>query len=112
MTQAEKVARNDSSPRRPLFRSYFVNQIASMDGRWRSARLWARLALGFGALLTTMVAVRVGHAQRPTSHKVQVAHAGAAVEVGRAADCAAVKDACTQLAPAGADAGPWQLHSQ
>jgi len=40
-----------------MLRSRFVNQIASMDGLWRSARLWVRLALGFGALVTIMVVV-------------------------------------------------------
>jgi len=40
---------------------------------------------------------RVGHAQRPTSHQVQVTHPDAAVEVGQAADRATVKDPGTQL---------------
>ena len=38
---------------------HHLNRIVSMDSLWRSARLWVRLALGFGALVAIMLAVVV-----------------------------------------------------
>ena len=40
-----------------MLRGRLLNQIAILDGLWRPARLWVRLALGFGALVAIMVAV-------------------------------------------------------